>query len=179
MPMRHPLLSLAIAGTLVAGALTTQAQEIAIQDLMEIAHAAETCQPAREYPDLRVRQLEMDNIGKANAYIVCGLTRPSHASSTTQAVAISFVNDSPEPATITCNLQDNRRDVPLEATITYRKQLVLQPGASGMIGFGESFDETTYQYSLALASAQCILPPGTSAVSTWVEHELWVMLPAA
>lgn len=123
-------------------------------------HGPGLCQPAREYPDLRIRQREIDNIGNTNAYVVCSLRAP--VNTTIIGAHIYFTNNrSSGDLTIVCNVQDTWYLSGTKATV--RKSLTVPAQQRLPITFFHGGDVGEfYETQLFAASTQCILPPGAS-----------------
>lgn len=174
MPITNPALLLAALAATALPALS-QAQQSVTRDLTSFRHAAENCQPAREYPDLRVRQMEIDNIGTTNAYVVCGLTPPHMWSAKIKTVTVVIYNDTYSTATVVCNLQDNA--YLNGATTTYKQQVVLHAKIAHGFTFAEPVEGQDHQNGLSLAAVQCILPPGTSIQGTEITYQDTFIVP--
>lgn len=170
-PQRHhAALCFALTALSCASAQAVPVPQEAVQRMQPAAN----CQPAREYPDLRVREVEIDNIGTTNAYVICELMPPFWQSpdmDTTltgvSMIRLRFHNAGPAAATIQCNLQDSLSgSYPVP---TRKSEVTVEPGASGFVTYlpiGQPAAPGLIE--LSRAGAQCILPPGTSLTNTSV-----------
>lgn len=165
--MRYPTLRLS-ALVVALAAVASAVAALPPQTFYQQDHAAGSCQPAREYPDLRVRQLEMDNIGTGNAYVVCAIN-PRLANQGVSSVAmvnVIFFNAGSVPATIRCTLKDQWGV--LGPLTSHRKEVELSPGEVDGVLFRAETDGI-FQTDLLAAGVQCILPPNTSVLHTGTE----------
>lgn len=161
----NSLLNTAIATTLAAAALSASPAALAVITLDSFSQPGAHCQPAREYPDARIRQSEIDNIGNANVYVVC--SSPAHyLSGQTQSIQMIFLNSDAVERTVRCTLQN--RILGGDDYGTVLKEAAISVGDSETISFSL---EDTEEFGLTFAGIQCILPPQVSMGYTYLIYE--------
>lgn len=154
--MKNRVLAASIAALLCA-AVDVSPATAATGLFIDGAQAAGVCQPAREYPDLRMRQKEVDNIGTTNAYIVCS-PRVHFINGIVRGLQFRLVNNSDVPRTFRCTLQNDYLDSDNSIPNIVREATV-NPGESVTLGYAEGdFNNPDVQ----IPGVQCILPPSTS-----------------
>lgn len=156
----------AFATALAAGALIAPHAAIAADtEFGDLQQPGGVCQPAREYPDVRVRHIELDNIGAANAYIICA-PNVHYSGGSTQAIFLPFYNSGATARTVKCTLQNNYLGSGISVT-TVVKETVVQPGGYNSVEF---FDHQSPSEDLDMPGIQCILPPLVSVGYIFVEY---------
>lgn len=137
--------SSAFAATAMAGVITRT----------EYRHASETCQPAREYPNARIRTDKIDNIGSGNVYVACGLG-VMQGSTGTKTVLVYLNNDSDAPVEISCTMRNTYAG--LVTGMNSTKSTTVSAGSIGsLVWTGADFGETVLTYP----GIQCVLPEDT------------------
>src|SRR5690606_6003501 len=107
----------------------------ATTNFVDVQQGSGACQPAREYPDLRMRQKEVDNIGTTNAYIVCS-PRVHFINGIVRGLQFRLVNNSDVPRTFRCTLQNDYLDSDNSIPNIVREATV-DPGESVTLGYAE------------------------------------------
>jgi hypothetical protein len=154
--MKNRVLAASIAALLCA-AVDVSPATAATGLFIDGAQAAGVCQPAREYPDLRVRQKEIDNIGTTNAYVVCS-PMVHVLGGQLGGIGITFYNSGNTPKTIRCTMQNDYLGSGYSVSSIVREVSV---GADDTDGI--NFDEDDFNNpELQMPGVQCILPAGTS-----------------
>jgi hypothetical protein len=154
--MKSRLLTTAI-GALLFGVLQASPAAAAVTVFGDAQQGSGACQPAREYPDLRMRQKEVDNIGTTNAYIVCS-PRVHFINGIVRGLQFRLVNNSDVPRTFRCTLQNDYLDSDNSIPNIVREATV-DPGESVTLGYAE---EDFNNPDVQIPGVQCILPPSTS-----------------
>lgn len=165
--MKIQLASAALA-IAVASALAATPAQAAVTSFADAQQGSGACQPAREYPDLRMRQKEADNIGDTNVYLVCS-PRVHYINGSVSGLTFQFANNSDVERTFRCTMQnDFLNSGQIVANVV--REVTVAPGESDGIQFGEG---DFVNPSVQLPGVQCILPPSTSlAFMTMVYSEL-------
>jgi hypothetical protein len=130
----------------------------ATTNYVDVQQGSGACQPAREYPDLRMRQKEVDNIGTTNAYIICS-PQVHYIGGVVLGVQFQFVNNSDVVRTFRCTMQNDYLDSNHSIPNVVR-EVTVAPGESGAVLFGEGDDFSNPE--VQMPGVQCILPPSTS-----------------
>jgi len=155
--MKSRLLTTAI-GALLFGVLQASPAAAAVTVFGDVQQGSGACQPAREYPDLRMRQKEVDNIGTTNAYIICS-PQVHYIGGVVLGVQFQFVNNSDVVRTFRCTMQNDYLDSNHSIPNVVR-EVTVAPGESGAVLFGEGDDFSNPE--VQMPGVQCILPPSTS-----------------
>lgn len=159
--MRLPML--AAAATTLALSATAPA-EAALSFYDEISQPAALCQPAREYPDLRIREVEIDNIGTTNAYVVCA--PPGFvAGGATTLVNINFANAGAVDQVVRCTVRVGFLGSIYETT---RHDVNVFAGSTGGTALSLGPDDGNLDY----LGIQCILPPDVSMGQIYREYSM-------
>jgi hypothetical protein len=134
----------------------------------DLQQPAGVCQPAREYPDLRVRQIEIDNIGTTNAYVVCA-PNAHYENGATDSIYIAFKNAGTVDRKVKCTLHNTwvGSGMPLGTVV----QEVDVPAGTEDDGFFYVEVGDPGISHLNAAGIQCILPSEVSIGYVYVGYE--------
>lgn len=164
--MKTLLLSSTCSALVASAFLGSPTAHAATTSFDDFQQPAGVCQPAREYPDLRVRQIEIDNIGTTNAYVVCA---PNHhyVNGNTTRIYIAFQNAGDTERTIKCTLHNQYMGGGSELNSVVREVVV---GAGEQSSIDWEVGEEGLPH-LDFTGIQCILPTQTSVGYVYVEYD--------